>query len=830
MSYDVFISYRRAGGYETAKHIYDLLRRDGYRVSFDLDTLRNGDFDTQLLDRIDECTDFILILNKEALDRCLDPTVDRKNDWMRIELARALESNKNIIPIMLPGFNDYPDNLPDDIKEVRRKNGPKHSMEYFDEFYKKLKNHFMQSKAVEDNGVPHLQQPQNFSSNTATLQIYPDRDCQIKKYGEVLGVAKKNGYFPINLKKGRHRLEFVALDDESKVVYEEYTVTDPDMEDVLDVKFDKTESKINNEEKGKETEQQLFNSDAKMLHMKALNASGKEKYELLLQAAEAGSTDAMVDLGDCYNDGEGVEKDNATAFNWYIKAAENGNPKGNAAMGIAYYKTDFLDLEQDLDKAEKYLLKAAESDLTIAQGILSIVYYEKELYDKSKYWALIGSQLNDTNSLLTLGLIYRNGNGVEIDEKKAFDYLKKAADGGNQIGQYLVGTIYEEGDGVPQDYDKARMYYTMAAEQNDEDALYKLGNLYVHGHGTDSDVEKAIQLFEKASEYGNIDALNVLGIIYSNQNYGHVDLDKSFDYFAKAAHAGHPWGMYNYGDFLIHAYGCKQDIPEGLEWLEKSAEAEIADAYALIGDVYAQEEFGGQDFFKAFRNYKKAAQGGSIQGMKELGFCFLDGKGCSANLEDAIHWLEKAHEEGDAIATTVLGNIYSNVENENVYDIDKAFQYYLDADRENVPFAKFRLGRLVMDGEGCEADIDQGMALVREAADAGCEDAQNWLVGSDNLEEDLDYNQIENLIATFPSGTDYRELSNLVNNYNEKCYKFQEHEPLILDMERGYLAGSFQEYDDPNAGIGKSFKIGWRNGVMGEDFKSICKLAKNLSN
>ena len=70
--YDIFISYRRDGGYETAKHINDLLVRDGYRVSFDIDTLRSGSFDTQLLDRIDQCKDFLLIVDQHAFDRTLD--------------------------------------------------------------------------------------------------------------------------------------------------------------------------------------------------------------------------------------------------------------------------------------------------------------------------------------------------------------------------------------------------------------------------------------------------------------------------------------------------------------------------------------------------------------------------------------------------------------------------------------------------------------------------------------------------------------------------------------------------------------------------------------
>ena len=99
MKYDVFISYRREGGYDTAKHLNDLLVRDGYRVSFDIDTLRNGDFDVQLLERIEECKDFILVVDKHAFDRTLDPDFDPQKDWLRCELAHALKHNKNIMAL-----------------------------------------------------------------------------------------------------------------------------------------------------------------------------------------------------------------------------------------------------------------------------------------------------------------------------------------------------------------------------------------------------------------------------------------------------------------------------------------------------------------------------------------------------------------------------------------------------------------------------------------------------------------------------------------------------------------------------------------------------------
>lgn len=144
--YDVFISYRREGGYDTAKHLYDLLTRDGYRVSFDIDTLRNGDFDVSLLKRIDECADFILIVDTHAFDRTLDYNFNPNNDWLRQELAYALKKKKNIIPIFLSGVSGFPKNLPKDIAAVTRKNGPEYNRYYFNEFYEQLKHRFLHSK------------------------------------------------------------------------------------------------------------------------------------------------------------------------------------------------------------------------------------------------------------------------------------------------------------------------------------------------------------------------------------------------------------------------------------------------------------------------------------------------------------------------------------------------------------------------------------------------------------------------------------------------------------------------------------------------------------
>lgn len=145
---DIFISYRRDGGFATANHLFDLLTHDGYTVSFDIDTLREGDFDTTLLSRIDECTDFILVVDKHTFDRLHNDNYNPNNDWLRKELAHALALKKNVIPVLLAGVNGFPPDLPEDISQVVTKNGPEYNKSYFDEFYRKLKS-FLHSR-------PHL--------------------------------------------------------------------------------------------------------------------------------------------------------------------------------------------------------------------------------------------------------------------------------------------------------------------------------------------------------------------------------------------------------------------------------------------------------------------------------------------------------------------------------------------------------------------------------------------------------------------------------------------------------------------------------------------------
>ena len=207
MKYDIFISYRRKGGFETAKHLYDLLSRDGYLVSFDIDTLRNGDFDTTLLGRIEECTDFILILNEGAFDRTLDKSFNPKNDWLRCELAHALKHNKNVIPIMLEGFTCFPDNLTSDISKVVRKNGPKYDHYYFDDFYKKMKQMFFETPEPQPCGSVPSSQIKSIVKVISNMEF----DCYID--GNKIERIQAHTLYQTPLYAGEYYFEFISTND-----------------------------------------------------------------------------------------------------------------------------------------------------------------------------------------------------------------------------------------------------------------------------------------------------------------------------------------------------------------------------------------------------------------------------------------------------------------------------------------------------------------------------------------------------------------------------------------------------------------------------------------
>jgi serine/threonine protein kinase len=122
-----------------------------------------------------------------------------------------------------------------------------------------------------------------------------------------------------------------------------------------------------------------------------------EALALLHQAAAAGSSRAMVDLGEYYRDGQGVTKDVSQAARWFRRAAEAGNAPGMVFLGYMYQEGEGV--EKSDTEAVKWFQKAADH--------------------------------GNSSGLYNLATKYERGEGVRISAEKAVELYEKAADMGN---------------------------------------------------------------------------------------------------------------------------------------------------------------------------------------------------------------------------------------------------------------------------------------------------------------------------------------------------------------------------------------------------------------
>ena len=279
--YDIFISYRRDGGGATAGRINDMLTSDGYSVSYDVDTLREGRFDDQLLTRIEQCQDFIIVVDKNCFVRTVDPATDPKEDWLWQELSYALKLRKNVIPVLLAGA-DFPKHLPEDIDSVRFYNGPKCVHEYFDSFYEKLKDQL--------RAFPRLARPQADVAGTSTvklphLKLKADMDCVFCLDGEERTHLKAGVLQKLPVAPGEYELLFVSEENDADRVEMDFEM--PDVDKLLKVSMSTAkDSRLQKEAEARRQAEEERQAEERRLAEEKQKAEELRQAELRRQEAE----------------------------------------------------------------------------------------------------------------------------------------------------------------------------------------------------------------------------------------------------------------------------------------------------------------------------------------------------------------------------------------------------------------------------------------------------------------------------------------------------------------------------------------------------------------
>lgn len=235
-------------------------------------------------------------------------------------------------------------------------------------------------------------------------------------------------------------------------------------------------------------------------------------FEWWLKAAKQGNESAQFNIGKMYENGDGVEQNFTKAVEWYSKAAEQGDGFAQHYLGEAYFYG--FNVAKDNAKALYWLKKAADNDYSRAFGILALVYDDMELYSEALKWFLKAIETeSDGTEEYFVGYYYENGLGTTSDYQKAFSWYKKAADKEYPAGMASIGFFYEMGIVVEKDEKKAFSLYKRAAEKGAPIGQARLAMAYYEGMGTQKNNDLALYWMRKATENGGEEAVELLATL-----------------------------------------------------------------------------------------------------------------------------------------------------------------------------------------------------------------------------------------------------------------------------------------------------------------------------
>lgn len=169
-----------------------------------------------------------------------------------------------------------------------------------------------------------------------------------------------------------------------------------------------------------------------------------------------------------------------------------------------------------------------------------------------------------------------------------------------------------------------------------------------------------------------------------------------------------------------HNLGClyytQQDFSKARKYFKKAAEQGLEESAYNLGIIYCTGNGAKQDLKKAFKWFEKAPNIAAAQ--HYLGMMYEDGIGVEQDLEKAVACYEEAILLGRNEAKNNLAECYFNGWGVKK-DYKRAFEIYSESAEENNSAAMRKLARMYEQGLGTEADIEKANELYKKAASIG---------------------------------------------------------------------------------------------------------------
>ena len=318
-----------------------------------------------------------------------------------------------------------------------------------------------------------------------------------------------------------------------------------------------------------------------------------------------------------------------------------------------------------------------------------------------------------------LGNIALYGQGEKINYADAKVYYSRALQSKNEMtvgtAAFKLAYIYES---VDKDFDKAGRYYFLSAKSNNADAHYKLAKLLEQGKfKIDGINENSAEIFYKKA-YD----------LYINQEKQFSDSNTKI----------------NIANLLLAGKGVNKNENKAIDWLKQAEKDGSAVACQHLANIYANKES---------NNY---------------------------NIDTAISYLNKATElsNDNHIASYQLGLIYSDTENTNVYNLEKAVSFFKISSNAGNHYASYHLGKIYADPESNYFNLDKAVAALKVSADKGNHYA-SYQLGKIYADPESDYFNLDKAVTALKVSAD--KGNHYASYHLGKIYAYPESNYFNLD-------------------------------------------------
>ncbi|MGV3678296.1 MAG: tetratricopeptide repeat protein [Acidovorax sp.] len=244
------------------------------------------------------------------------------------------------------------------------------------------------------------------------------------------------------------------------------------------------------------------------------SANTEQVLNSLIEAANDGDADAMVQVGMYYHTNPGLPQAAATARRWWGRAAQAGDVRGMAGFGYLL-GVDNAGGMRDLSAAREWLHKARVAGLVRATYIESLLEGQitgpRKLRDARRLLEQ-AAQDGDPLAMNDLAVAWELDGSLERAREM---YVLAAAQGyGVARANYLR---LERQNRSSESATLARL--RTLSDDGNADATLQLAQLYHQGKGgVQRDFAQAIQLYRRAADAGSRSAREFLALVFSRSS------------------------------------------------------------------------------------------------------------------------------------------------------------------------------------------------------------------------------------------------------------------------------------------------------------------------